>query len=136
MRKLLLSAALLALSSPAFADSRHKVDSRNLYHRVWAVVPMIGAGTHTDPKRPLYAPVSGLSRDGIVGFSSVISDDGKFALVEFIAVNPAALSSILLDSRQDVKRFEKGKVKEADVEKEFRKYKKDFDIQKFGAGMQ
>jgi hypothetical protein len=51
-------------------------------------------------------------------------------------VDRAALAPILTDTRQDVKRFEKGKVKEADVEKEFKKYKKDFDLSKFGAGLQ
>jgi hypothetical protein len=129
----------IALTIPAYGQ--RKVAPQNLYHRVWAVVPMTGSGTEADPRRPLYAPAPAAlsqmaARQGIVSFTSTLSDDGKFALVEFAAVDRAALLPILTDARQDVKKFEKGKATEADVLKEFRKYKKDFDLRTFGAGLQ
>jgi hypothetical protein len=76
------------------------------------------------------------ARKGIISFTSTISDDGKFALVEFAAVDRASLKPILDDNRSDVKKFEKGKDKEDDIVKEFKKYKKNFDLAKFGAGLQ
>ena len=36
--------------------AQHRVDPRDAYVRILAVVPLIGAGTHTDPIRPAYAP--------------------------------------------------------------------------------
>ena len=60
---------------------------RNTHERVLAVVPMVGSGTPDDPRRPMYAPVPGgaPSREGIIAFTYQVSDDGKFALVEFVA---------------------------------------------------
>ena len=129
----------IVVSIPAY--SQRKVAPENLYHRVWAVVPVVGSGTMADPKRPLYAPSPAstaqmAARTGIVSFTSVLSDDGKFALVEFAAVDPAALDFIRNDTRADVTKFEKGKVSEATVVQEFRKYKKGFDLRRFGAGLQ
>lgn len=127
--------SLLILGVPPLSAQR-KVDMRNTYERVVAVVPMIGTGTPTDPRRPMYAPLPAAapSRDGIIAFSYQISDDGKSALVEFVARDHAGLKAILDDKdlRQDVKIFEKGKDNPADIEKEFRKQKKDFDPRQFG----
>ena len=41
---------------------------------------MVGAGTLKNPKHPLYSDL-----DGLTGFTAEISDDGRFALVEFVA---------------------------------------------------
>ena len=64
------------------------------------MVPIIGAGTADDPRRPLYSPVAGSqgSKQGsdILAFASQISDDGKFALIELIGRNRAALSVQLI----------------------------------------
>jgi hypothetical protein len=71
--------------------AQRSVDPRNTYHRVIAVVPMIGSGTPTDPLRPKYAPAPGSSTpSGIVGFTQVPTDDGKAAIVEFVARTRAA----------------------------------------------
>ena len=51
--RVLLVALLLCL--PALPQLH--VDRRNLYERVWAVVPLVGSGTADDPVRPKYAPV-------------------------------------------------------------------------------
>ncbi len=100
---------------------------------------MVGAGTPSDPRRPMYAPVPGAepAREGIVAFSYQLSDDGKYALVEFVARDHAGLAPILADRnlRHDVKVFEKAKTKREDIEKEFRKHKKDFDLSRFGVSV-
>jgi len=73
------------------------------------------------------------TRTGILAFTFVLSDDGQHALVEFVARDRAAFQQILADS--SVKSFVKGKDKRADVETEFKKYKKDFDFRSFGVRM-
>lgn len=101
--------------------AQRKVDPQNLYERVLAVVPVVGTGSAADPKRPKYAPAPGqmsaARSGGIIGFTQVLSDDGKFALVEFVARDRAALSAVLGDAA--VKKFEKGRDKREDAEKEF-----------------
>ena len=97
-------------------------------------MPMIGNGTVTDPRRPLYAPLPGRTatavQGGILTFSFVPSDDGKYALVEYVGRDSAALAPILND--KSLKVFVKGKDPKADIEKQFKQYKKDFDLEKFG----
>ena len=94
---------------------------------------MVGAGTPADPKRPKYAPwppAPATSRTAIIGFSHQVSDDGKLALVEFVAQDRQAFAALFADKTVTV--FEKGKDKKDDIEKELKKYKKDFDLSKFG----
>ena len=132
--------ALLLICSYSSGLAQAPVSARNLYERVWAVVPMIGAGTHADPKRPLYAPLPAASsndralagRSGIISFSFQLSDDGQFALVEFVARDRKALGPILNENRAGVRVFEKGRASREAITTEFRKYKRDFDIDRFG----
>ncbi len=65
---------------------------------------------------------------GIIAFSWQLSDDGNFALVEFVARDRKALLPILQSANPAVKAFEKGKAKAEDIEKEFKKHKKDFTL--------
>jgi hypothetical protein len=130
---------VLTTASPVF--SQHRVDARLTYERLWCVLPLIGTGTLADPKRPLYAPLpaamNAASRTGIIGFTFVFSDDGKFALVEFVARDRSAFQNILADVATSVtsKAFLKGQSKREDVEAEFKKQKKDFDFNSFGVRM-
>src|SRR5437868_13223219 len=75
-----LLAIFAALLVPVKAQ--HRVDPHNLYERLYAIVPIIGKGTLDDPKRPMYAPAPSqqnpTSRTGILGFTHVVSDDGRF----------------------------------------------------------
>ncbi len=125
--------AFLCSIAPVFAQ-KNRVSPRNMYERLVTVVPMVGAGTFGDPKRPMYAPLASqansTSRVGILAYSYQTSDDGKYALVEFVAQDPAAFRDILANA--SVKHFQKGKDKPEDIEKELKKYKKDFDISRFG----
>ena len=117
-----------------------RVDARSTYERVRAVVPVIiEQGTFDDPKRPMYAPspaevqAAMVTRQGILGFSYVASDDGHFALVEFVARDRSAFQVILADT--SVKSFLKGRDKREDMEAEFLKHKKNFDFAHFGVRM-
>ena len=129
---MLLRLSLGLLLAILLTADDHRVDPRNTYNRVICIVPLVGAGTAADPKRPQYAPwppaPSG-SRTAIIAFSQQMSDDGKFALVEFLARDRKAFDAIFAD--KSIKVFEKGKDKKDDIEKELKKYKKDFDLSKF-----
>lgn len=127
---------LVAASIPA-VFAQHKVQMRNMYERLICVVPMVGTGTPEDPRRPLYAPLPTAepSPDGIVAFTYVESDDGLRALVELVARDRAAFKGILEENRSDVKIFEKGKHKKDDIEKEFKKLRRDFDLDQLGVGV-
>jgi hypothetical protein len=95
---------------------------------------MIGAGTAEDPRRPQYAPrpaLQGKDRTDIIEYSYQISDDGRFAIVEFVARDRKAFLAILND--KTIKTFEKGKDNRADIERELKAFKKDFDLSKFQA---
>jgi hypothetical protein len=143
-RFLLLGVVWLLAGQAVSAQQR--VAAQNLYERVYCVVPMVGAGTYEDPRRPKYAPAGPLhlvpalaaeaarpgneepqpERKGILGFSFVVSEDGQFALAEFVAASKADLKEILADS--DVKSFIKGKARRLDIETEFRKFKVDINL--------
>ena len=88
------------------------------------------------PVRAVPRPDEPASRTGIIGFTYVLSDDGQFALVEFVARDAKAFDNILADVSLNldinVKAFRKGKDKREDIEAEFRKHKKDFSFEHFG----
>jgi len=112
---------------------RPRVDPANAYERVFAIVPMIGAGTMDDPKRPLYAPAphsqSPAAHAGILAYHFEISDDGTLALVEFVARDRSAFKALLADST--VTAFLRGQHDLAGIVAAFTALKKDFDINSF-----
>src|SRR5436305_3515763 len=127
LRRLPIAAGLvwlLVIIAPIQAQPR--LDARHMYERVMAVVPLVGKGTFYDPKRPLYAPTlaelhaAASTRTGILGFTQVLSDDGQFALVEFVARDRAAFQIL---SDRSIKAFLRGRDKREDVEAEFLKHK-------------
>src|SRR6266487_2742064 len=146
MRRHVSSASVLvcffALIASLPLPAQQHVDSRNLYERILVITGVTGAGSFEDPRRRMYTPLPSAfksaavsrTRTGILGFTFVLSDDGQHALVEFVARDRAAFQQILADS--SVKSFVKGKDKRADVEAEFKKYKKDFDFTQFGVRIQ
>ncbi len=120
--------------------AQHRVDMRNTHERVLCVVPMIGAGTPEDPRRPMFAPIPGAKtgddRPGIIAFSYQLTDDGQHAIVEFVARDREGLREILdARGRSDVKVFERGRHKRDDIEREFRKHKRDVDLDRFGVSV-
>jgi hypothetical protein len=114
--------------------AQQRVSPLNMYERVLAIVPLIGKGTAQDPIRPLYAPVPSFtsppSRTGILGYTHVLSDDGKFALVEFVARDRSAFSAILADTT--IKVWLKGRDNRADAIAAFQQHKANFDFSHFG----
>jgi methylase of polypeptide subunit release factors len=62
------------------------------------------------------------------------SDDGRTALVEFVANDPDALKEILASRVPGVKAFERGRTTKQEVEAEFRKYKPNFSIDAVNPG--
>ena len=123
-----LVTGMLLLAGVVYAQ--HSVDPRNTYHRVIAVVPMIGSGTAADPRRPEYAPAPGNSSpDGIIGFTQVPSDDGKFAIVEFVARTRKALLPILSDTTTTT--YEKGSQSGSAIEGALQAVKKGFSLVQF-----
>jgi hypothetical protein len=98
-----------------------------MHERIIAIVPLIGAGTYADPRRPLFAPDSKdlHNPNGIHSYRWEASDDGRYAIVEFVARNRAALLPILNDARV-VRAFEKGRVKKTDnIEAVLKTFKRD-----------
>ena len=126
--RVLIAAGLLGL--PA-SSQRIVVDPYNSYHRVYAVVPMTGSGSSADPIRPLYAPsVADINPStGIVGFTSELSDDGKYALIEIVARQRSAFAKLLGD--KSIASFEKGTVPPSAIETAFVRYKPSFRFSQF-----
>jgi hypothetical protein len=125
-----LTRICLLLLCATLASAQNQVDSRHLNERIIAVVPLTGAGTYADPKRPVFAPAPAEMRngDGIIEYHWSPSDDGRYALVEFVAQDRKALAAILTDPRT-LKAFEKGKSKKDDIERVLKVYRKDFSLE-------
>jgi hypothetical protein len=99
-------AALSVFAVTLFAQ--RSVPPEFMYHRVYAVVPVLGAGTPNDPKHAMLVPTPpqpgqvqlGQSpqtgeRPELLGWQVQYSDDGKFALVEFVFQTPLAYHTFL-----------------------------------------
>ncbi len=129
----LVRAAVLWLSCAlALSAGPRYVSPVNTYFRVYAVVPMTGSGTPADPVRPLYAPTAGeIGRtSGILGFTSELSDDGKYALIEIVAHDRAAVAKMLADS--SIQTFIKGApATPASVQSVFQQHKASFNFATF-----
>jgi hypothetical protein len=61
-----------------FAATLFVVSPGNMYHRVYAVVPLVGSGTKADPKRPMLVPPPSqvaVDRSGRRGTRAVPNDE-------------------------------------------------------------
>jgi hypothetical protein len=77
---------------------QQRVSLGAIYHRVWAVTPLVGSGKPGDPLRPMFVsatPPAASDRSGVLAYQMQLSDDGKFALVEFVFASPAAFQAVL-----------------------------------------
>lgn len=110
--------ALSVFAGTLFAQ--RNVSPEHMYHRVWAVVPLVGSGAPGDPRRPMLvpsAPTPGqvpanqgtleqaspgqqavTAPPDLLGFQMQLSDDGKFALVEFVFQSPLAFHNFLANA--------------------------------------
>ena len=131
MKSLVCLLALLVSTTSLYAEKN--VDPRLTRERIICVVPIVGAGTFADPRRPLFAPRPG-EQGPIEGFSWTATDDERLAIVEFVAGHPDALRSILTDARV-TNAFRRGTDKKSDIETALKKLKRDFDLDKFAGGV-
>ena len=121
-------------SSPRL-DTVHRVDPSQMYHRVYAKVPLVGSGKAGDEVRPMFVPLpaqAAKDHTGIIAWQMQLCDDGKSALVEFVGATPKDLHTIIGSTDPNVKVFERGKHSQAEIEAEFQKYKKGFTLNSFG----
>ena len=133
----------------SWAGPPNRAGSGAAYQRIICVVPLIGAGTLDDPKRPLFTPVAGrTSTDpelsslpvskgfkeppAIVAYQSLVSDDGQSAIVEYVARDRATFGPLLTNN--SIKIFDRQTTKAADLIRELRKFKKDFNLRQLKAG--
>jgi hypothetical protein len=101
------------------------------YYRLICLVHLTGTGKSNDPIRPEFLPADMGSRDGILAWRAQVTDDGKMAIVHFVAANRKAFDAILNDRRPELRVFEIGKQPGNAIEAELRKYRKDFDLSNF-----
>lgn len=118
------------------AITARRVDPGFMYQRVYARVPMIGTGTKADPRRPMFAPLPGVAptavvHSGILSFQMQLSDDGNWALCEFVGATLNDLSTIINSTDPNVKVFVRGQAAVADILADFQNYKKNFTFQWF-----
>jgi hypothetical protein len=127
-------AAVFAISIALFSGTvfgqQHAVDPAQRYHRLICLVHLTGSGKSSDGIRPEYVPVSAdpASRSGILAWSSQATDDGRMAIVVYVAADRTAFQSILADKRPEIRVFEIGKDDRNTIEAELRQYKKDFNL--------
>jgi hypothetical protein len=126
----MLRCFVICALSTAICFGQHAVDPTQGLHRLICLVPLIGTGTVGDPIRPEYVPAPGAppSRAGVIAWSFQRTDDGKMAIVHFVAADRKALQIIHADKRPEVRVFEVGKATRAEIETEMRKYKADFNL--------
>ena len=139
----------LALMCVCTLAAQDRVASEFLYHRVWAVVPIVGKGTADDPKRPMFvdSPTdvkarvdaaqrafqatgkkADLAAPPIISYTMQLTDDGKSAIVEFVGLNSQSLAFITTSKVAGVIAFERGKTTQGEIEAAFKKVKQDFTI--------
>jgi hypothetical protein len=113
-----------------------------MYHRVYARVPLVGTGKQGDPIRPMFAPIpqtastqkpspTAVPHSGILGYTMIISDDGNWALCEFVGATPQDLSVITSAASANVVVFPRGQSTIAEIEADFQQYKKGFTFASF-----
>jgi hypothetical protein len=123
-------------TSKAIPLNARRLAPENAYTRVYCVVPIVGSGTPADPRRPMFAPApptatAPLDRTGIVAYQFQESDDGNFALAEFVSVARTGLTPVLASVNPNVIFFERGKYTRQQIETVFQKYKKNFSFTSF-----
>jgi hypothetical protein len=125
--RVFLVIALLA----GLCTAQRRVDPRNTYNRIICIVPLVGKGLASDPVRPQYAPwPSSQDPNGIISYYFVPTDNGKSAVVEFVARNRSAFQAIFND--KSVKFFEKGKSSKGEIEAVIKQQSKNFSLDTFG----
>jgi hypothetical protein len=102
--------------------------------RLIVVLPMAGAGTASDPKRPWGIGLMTYDPSAPVGFHYILSDDGHFAIVELTAGNVKHFTPVLGLLTAIVNKFDPRVDSRASVESVLKLIRKDFDLPTFLTG--
>lgn len=125
---------LWMLSTVAPAQSREH--GRRGEHLI-AIVPIVGAGTPSDPRRPLFVPnpqdvstaITSGQEPSFLDIHFVMADDGMNAIVEFVAKDRAALKPIIAAGKASTAQvFDPRTLSQADTAVQLRKFKADFEF--------
>lgn len=122
-------AVAVALLGVMMAEAQGPGGGRKLV----VVTALAGQGTWADPRRPALPAGVGLN------YRWVASDDGQWAIVDVELPRASeeglrALDEAAAGRGPAVKVFERGRGKKEDVERELRRYRKDFDLDEFLGG--
>lgn len=86
------------------------------YYRVITLEHLKGSGKNGDGLRPEFAPSlpsngpsTAASHSGIIAWSMQLTDDGKMAIVHYVATDRSAFAQIYSDKRPDVRFFDIGR---------------------------
>src|SRR5260370_39610513 len=97
LRGVCFTCAFFCSLAPVSAQ-KSAVSPRNMYDRVIAITPIVGAGTYADPKRPMYAPLASqfnpMARKGKLSNLYHISDDDRYALLELVELDSEQIKSL------------------------------------------
>ena len=99
--------------------------------RMIVVVPMVGAGTADDPRRPMGMPAGDAKPDSPIGYRYVISDSGQLAIVELTAPSRKHFDTALTAYGASAQAFDPLLHDRATVEKALRLIRRDFDLDSF-----
>ena len=133
---------VVCLASCAWSSvAQQREDPARMYERIYAIVPMIGAGTKADPRRPMFVPtpqqIFAANHTGVIAFNQVTSDDGNSALVELVMATKTDLATVKAQINAQValtpsiQLFDRASTSPLTVETAFKLLKKNFDITKF-----
>jgi hypothetical protein len=130
MRRHTIAIALLVSTFVGTLFAQHAVAPTQRYHRLICLVHLTGSGTKDDPQTAEYVPaaIDVASRSGIIAWAKQITDDGKMAIIQVVAVDRNAFAPIFADTRPEIRVFEIGKDSQATIEAEMQKYKKGFTL--------
>lgn len=99
--------------------------------RMIVVVPMVGAGTAEDPRRPMGMPAGDAKQESPVGYRYVVSDSGRLAIVAITAPSRKHLDSVLTGYGALAEAFNPLNHERATVEKALKLIRRDFDLDSF-----
>lgn len=130
-----IRALTLVVCLAAMSHGQIRLDHTQLYEVALVIVPLTGAGTDKDPRRPALIPGEGQDRlpEGLVSWSWQAGDDDKVAILEIVARNKETLRKLTQDVRVN-RVFERGKDKREDVERELKLVKRTFSLQRAELG--
>jgi hypothetical protein len=122
------ASAAVAASTQAAKTEAHAVSAQS--GPPADTVPIASSPKAGDPQQPM-VPSTAVARPGIVSWSMQFTDDRNMAILQVVAIDRHAFDAILADKRSDIRVFEIGRDSKERIEKEIRKFKKDFNLDAF-----